>query len=192
MHKNFSCLSASFFTAIPYILKHICVVACMRWYYSLMPSYRFNCMCLQFYFSEFSSCYFFLTSASYGSLLLLFLYVFVFYDDFGIIFFRGNFFFETLEKLIFAQARRFNGFLFTSSFSSSTMSSSYSFVWRFPLSQNMDKSKDDDDDDASNIIFLRILFVCGVTLRETHYYALPLKSDCRIYTVDSTQRDKTF
>ena len=86
-------LSVSFFfTAIPYILKHICVVACMRWYYSLMPSYRFNCMCLQFYFSEFSSCYFFLTSASYGSLLLLFLYVFVFYDDFGIIFFRGNFF----------------------------------------------------------------------------------------------------
>lgn len=114
----------------------------------------------------------------------------------SVLYFSGViFFFETLEKLIFAQARRFNGFLFTSSFSSSTMSSSssYSFVWRFPLSQNMDKSKDDDDDDdASNIIFLRILFVCGVTLRETHYYALPLKSDCRIYTVDSTQRDKTF
>lgn len=99
MHKNFFCLSASFFTAIPYILKHICVVACMRWYYSLMPSYRFNCMCLQFYFSEFSSCYFFLTSASYGSLLLLFLYVFVFYDDFGIIFFRGNFFFWNFGKI---------------------------------------------------------------------------------------------
>ena len=53
----------------------------------------------------------------------------------------------------------------------------------------MDKSKDDDDD-ASNIIFLRILFVSGVTLRENTL--LCASFEIRLYTVDSTQRDKTF
>ena len=90
----------------------------------LMPSYRFNCMCLQFLFLYTSSCYSFSTSASLWlsfCCLLLLLCVCLYDVSYARLFFGGKilfyfiFFEKKLKTLIFAQARRFNGFLFTSS-----------------------------------------------------------------------------
>lgn len=73
-------------------------------------SYRFNCVCLQFYifqeFYSFLNICFFMALASVSVCVCLLRR-----------FFGGKFFFRNFEekKLIFAQARRFNGFLFTSS-----------------------------------------------------------------------------
>lgn len=98
---------------LPYILytPYMCCISCMRWYYSLMPLLIVLIVCVSS-FIFFKNFILFLTSASLW-LSLLFLCVFVFYDDFSGV----NFFFRNFEekKLIFAQARRFNGFLFTSS-----------------------------------------------------------------------------
>lgn len=70
----------------------------------LMPSYRFNCMCLQFLFLYTSSCYSFLTSASLWlsfCCLLLLLCICLYDVSYARLFSGVKFYFFFFEKILF-------------------------------------------------------------------------------------------